>query len=89
MSCASNLRGYLPETKPDQNLYLFICLWSHDQDGHHSHTGYKPFKVISEIKKPAGLGMVCSIGNVGCTKFAKMMILDLDLLYIDHHAHIW
>ena len=56
MSCSSNLTGYLPETKPDQNLYLFICLWSHDQDGHHSHTGYKPFKMISEIKKPAGLG---------------------------------
>ena len=35
MSSASNLIGIYP--RPNR-IKLSICLWSHDQDGHHAHS---------------------------------------------------
>ena len=53
------------------------CSWSHDQDGCHVHLDKNPLKIFCGTKSQCPWGFVNSIGDVGSTKFAQMMILGL------------
>ena len=61
------------------NKSLFKWSWSHDQDGRHPHTpiyGKNPLKIFfSRTRSWWPWDLVCSIGDVGPTKFVQMMIL--------------